>query len=87
MAEPSSNSPLLQVEFFERGQDWVESLGALREKIAARRDVLVSELQGLDAGWETATPKPTEALLRIWRLSFYDRWLTQIQERVVQLSF
>lgn len=83
-----ATSPLLQVKFFERGQDWVEQLGALREKIAARRDGLVSELQGLDAGWEAATPKPTEALLRIWRLlSFYDRWLTQIQERVVQLSF
>ncbi len=83
-----ATSPLLQVEFFERGQDWVEPLGALREKIVARRDVLVSELQGLDAGWEAATPKPTEALLRIWRLlSFYDRWLTQVQERVVQLSF
>lgn len=83
-----ATSPLLQVEFFERGQDWMEQLGALRAKIAARRDVLLSELQGLDAGWEAATPKPTEALLRIWRLlSFYDRWLTQIQERMVQLSF
>jgi curved DNA-binding protein CbpA len=83
-----ATSPLLQVQFFERGQDWVEKLGALREKISVRRDVLVGELQAVDAGWETATLKPTDVLLRIWRLlSFYDRWLTQIQERVVQLSF
>jgi curved DNA-binding protein CbpA len=83
-----ATSPLLQVQFFERGQDWVEKLGALREKISVRRDVLVGELQAVDAGWETAALKPTDILLRIWRLlSFYDRWLTQIQERVVQLSF
>src|SRR6478736_5958880 len=70
-------SPLLQVQFFERGQDWVEKLGALRETISARRDVLVGELQAVDAGWATAPLKPTDALLRIWRLlSFYDRWLT-----------
>ena len=83
-----ATSPLLQVQIFERGQDWVEKLGALRETISARRDVLVGELRAVDAGWETAATKPTDALLRIWRLlSFYDRWLAQIQERVVQLSF
>ncbi|MGC3957642.1 MAG: hypothetical protein QM813_06745 [Verrucomicrobiota bacterium] len=83
-----ATSPLLQVQFFERGQDRVEQLGGLREKILGCRDVLVAELQAVDVGWETATPKPTDALLRLWRLwSFYDRWLAQIQERVVQLSF
>ena len=83
-----ATSPLLQVQIFERGQDWVEKLGALREKISVRRELLVGELQAVDAGWEAAVLKPTDALLRIWRLlSFYDRWLTQIQERVVQLSF
>jgi len=83
-----ATSPLLQVQIFERGQDWVEKLGALRGKISARRELLIGELQAVDAGWEAATLKPTDALLRIWRLlSFYDRWLAQIQERVVQLSF
>jgi curved DNA-binding protein CbpA len=83
-----ATSPLLQVQFFERGQDWIEKLGALREKIFARRETLLGEVQAMNGSWETAGPKPTAALLRIWRLlSFYDRWLTQIQERVVQLSF
>jgi len=83
-----ATSPLLQVQFFERGQDWVEQLGGLREKIFARREALIGELGTVDAGWEAALSKPTDPLLRIWRLlSFYDRWLTQIQERVVQLSF
>lgn len=83
-----ATSPLLQVQFFERGQNWMKKLGGLREQIAARRDVLLKELQAVDATWETAIPKPTDVLLRLWRLlSFYDRWLAQIQERVVQLSF
>ena len=83
-----ATSPLLQVALFERGQDWVEKLGGLRQKIAVRRDSLLEELQGVDAVWETAALKPLERLLEVWRLlSFYERWLAQIQERVVQLSF
>lgn len=83
-----ATSPLLQVQLFERSQDQVEQLGTLRAKISDRRDVLLGELQALDRTWEAVTPKPTEVLLKIWRLlSFYDRWLGQIQERVVQLSF
>jgi curved DNA-binding protein CbpA len=83
-----ATSPLLQVQLFERSQDRVEQLGTLRAKISDRRDVLLDELQALDRTWAASTPKPTDALLKIWRLlSFYDRWLGQIQERVVQLSF
>lgn len=83
-----ATSPLLQVQFFERGQDWVEKLYGLREKISPRRDGLLEELKTLDATWLSAAPKPLERLLKIWRLlSFYERWLGQIQERVVQLSF
>jgi curved DNA-binding protein CbpA len=83
-----ATSPLLQVQFFERGQDWVDNLGGLRDKIAPRRDALLEELKTLDAVWLSAAPRPKERLLEIWRLlSFYDRWLGQIQERVVQLSF
>ena len=83
-----ATSPLLQVQFFERGQDWVEKLGGMREMISARRDPLLEDLKTMDAIWIAATTKPTERLLEIWRLlSFYERWLGQIQERVVQLSF
>jgi hypothetical protein len=48
----------------------------------------VEELKTLSAGWDGMADKPLERLLQIWRLlSFYDRWLAQLQERVVQLSF
>ena len=83
-----ATSPLLQVQLFERCQDRVEQLAALRTMVSDRREVLLRELQALNQNWETAPAKPTEPLLKIWRLlSFYDRWLGQIQERVVQLSF
>jgi len=83
-----ATSPLLQVELFERGQEWIEKLGSLRQKIVPQRDALLTELKNLNAAWESTVAKPLGRLLEIWRLlSFYERWLAQIQERVVQLSF
>jgi curved DNA-binding protein CbpA len=83
-----ASSPLLQVQFFEREQERVEQLGNLRQSITQRREPLVEELKTLSEGWEGRADKPLERLLQIWRLlSFYDRWLAQIQERVVRLSF
>jgi len=83
-----ATSPMLQVQFFERGQDWVERLGGLRLKISPRRDALLAELKAVDEVWSVSGPKPTARLLEIWRLlSFYERWLGQIQERMAQLSF
>ena len=83
-----ATSPLLQVQLFERGQDGVEKLGTLRQTIAVRRDVLLLELEPMNAAWEMSAARPLERLQEIWRLlSFYERWLAQIQERVVKLSF
>lgn len=84
----TATSPLIQVQFFERSQEWVEKLSEPRQNLTERRDILLGELQDCDRGWATSSPKPTDRLLRIWRLlSFYDRWLAQIHERMVQLSF
>jgi curved DNA-binding protein CbpA len=83
-----ATSPLLQVQFFERGQDWIEKLNAIKQLINSRREPLIDDLKRLSAGWDASSPKPLERLLEIWRLlSFYDRWLAQIQERTVQLTF
>lgn len=84
----STTSPLLQVQLFERGQDGLEKLGALRQSIVLRRDTLLAELEPMNAAWDTPGNQPLARLQEIWRLlSFYDRWLAQIQERVVKLSF
>ncbi len=83
-----ATSPLLQVQVFERGQDGVDKLGGLRKTITVRRDALLMELEPMNAAWETLAARPLERLQEIWRLlSFYERWLAQIQDRVVKLSF
>jgi len=82
-----TTSPLLQVEWFERGQEEGGKLGNLRQMIGTRRDALLAELAPMNAAWETARARPLARVQEIWRLlGFYERWLTQIQERVVKLS-
>jgi curved DNA-binding protein CbpA len=84
----AATSPLLQVEVFERGQQMVEQLQELLQQIAARRDLILAQLKAVDANWDRGERPPTDELLTIWRwLSFYDRWLGQLHERVAQLSF
>lgn len=83
-----ATSPLLQVQLFERGMEHVDQLNDLSRKISPRREALLDELKSLDAMWQSRMSAQTDRLLDIWRLlSFYERWLAQIQERVVQLSF
>lgn len=83
-----ATSPLLQVQFFERGEEWMEKLNTIRQLVSSKREPLIEELKRLSPGWDANSPKPLERLLEIWRLlSFYDRWLAQIQERTVQISF
>jgi DnaJ-domain-containing protein 1 len=84
----AATSPLLQVELFERAQTAVTPLRELQEQIAARRDLILAQLKAVDADWDRSERKPTAELLTIWRwLSFYDRWLGQLHNRVAQLSF
>ena len=83
-----ASSPLLQVQQFERGQEWLDKLGELRRTIAERQEPLLDELKTLSEMWDSRPDKPLNRLREIWRLlSFYQRWLGQIQERNVQLSF
>jgi curved DNA-binding protein CbpA len=84
----TATSPLLHVELFKRAQEWVEKLGDLQRSLVVRRDALLAELEPMNAGWDASLARPLERLQEIWRLlSFYGRWLAQIQERVVKLSF
>jgi DnaJ-domain-containing protein 1 len=83
-----ATSPLIQVQFFERGMEHVEQLNELSGKISPSREKLLEELKSLDAVWQSGKSAQTDRLLNIWRLlSFYERWLAQIQERIAQLSF
>jgi len=87
-----ATSPLLQVQLFERGQDWVEKLNGLQRKLIELREKLTSELKSLDTQWVLADAAARREILpkleQLYRLfGYFNRWNNQIQERVVQLSF
>jgi len=88
-----ATSPLLKVQFFARGQDEVEKLGTLQKQLGERRNSLMVELKNLDVAWMQRSPDDErtgllDSLDALGRLfSYYDRWLMQLQERVIQLSF
>lgn len=83
-------SPLLKVQWFERGQEWIERLNAMNQKINARRDELLAELQAMNSFWERGAKRdelPLSRLDEIYRLlGYFHRWSAQLQERVVQLT-
>jgi len=93
LAEKSKvTSPLLQVQLFERGQDWVEKLNGLQRKLNELREQLTGELKSLDMQWISADAISRREILpkleELYRLfGYFNRWNNQIQERVVQLSF
>jgi hypothetical protein len=84
-------SPLIQVQMFERSQEWTENLMALQKRLNVRREQLDSELKMLDGGWKIAERHDAAVLHRledIYRLfSYYARWGGQLQERIAQLAF
>ena len=87
-----ATSPLVQVQLFERGQDWVEKLNGLQRKLNELREQFSGELKSLDAQWISADTVSRRNILpkleELYRLfGYFNRWNNQIQERVVQLSF
>jgi hypothetical protein len=86
-----ATSPLVQVQLFERGQDWVEKLNGLQRKLNKLREQLTGELKSLDRHWISADAVSRREILpkleELYRLfGYFNRWNNQIQERVVQLS-
>jgi DnaJ-domain-containing protein 1 len=85
-----ATSPLLQVQQFEQSQEWVERLRGLQTKLAGPNKKLVDALKSLDASWMSGTGDRTALLNRLEELyrlfGYFNRWNSQIQERIVQLS-
>lgn len=86
-----TQSPLLQVQLFGRTQESAEQLKTLQQRIKARREELLGEVQKLDHLWSTGSTGPErqpllEGLQELYRiLSYFNRWQAQLQERIVQL--
>jgi DnaJ-domain-containing protein 1 len=84
-------SPLLQVQLFERAQEWIEKLNVLQRKLRELSEQLFTGLKMLDSKWVTADSNARRELLNeletLYRLfGYFNRWNAQIQERIVQLS-
>lgn len=84
-------SPLLRVQWFERGEEWVEKLKTLQRKLNRLHESLMEELKRVDADWGGTQPgargdtlSQVEELYRLF--GYFNRWSRQVQERVVQLS-
>jgi DnaJ-domain-containing protein 1 len=84
-------SPLLQVTFFERSEEFADPLRRLRQRVNSLDDQLTGELQRIDAAWQADAAGRKAMLPRLEELyrlfSYFARWNAQIQERVVRLSF
>lgn len=86
-----ATSPLLQVQLFERAQEWIEKLNALQKKLGGLQEQLLAKLRSLDSQWIEGDSKARESLLNeleeLYRLfGYFNRWNRQIQERIVQLT-
>ncbi len=87
-----TTSPLLQVQIFQQGQQGLERLKDLQNQLNSRRGKLLEELKSLDERWAAAgagaRSEMLPALEELSRgLGYFNRWLSQIQERLAQLSF
>lgn len=84
-------SPLLQVSFFQRSDEFTDKLQALRQRVNALNDRLNDELKQIDATWQERAETRATLLPRLEELyrlfSYFARWTAQIQERTVRLSF
>jgi DnaJ-domain-containing protein 1 len=85
-------SPLLLVQLFERGQDWVGKLNGLQRALNQLLGQLTGELKTLDEKWTVADSISRRDILprleELYRLfGYFNRWNSQVQERVVRLSF
>lgn len=87
----AATSPLLKVQLFERGQELSDQLAALQARLGVAREELAKALKTLDEQWPRSWDEERRALLgkleEIRRLfGFFDRWISQVQERFVQLA-
>jgi DnaJ-domain-containing protein 1 len=85
-----ATSPLLQVKFFEQGQEFADKLQAMRQRVNGLNDRLIEKLKLIDSTWQSGEPRAAllPKLEELYRLfSYFARWNAQLQERAVRLSF
>lgn len=82
-------SPMLKVQWMERGLTEIESLQELQGRIHEKIREIENSLKTLDSDW---SPPPSELTLKRLQeaaaaLGFLERWNAQLQERIGTLTF
>ncbi len=95
-ARAAVTSPLMKVQWFERGLGLVDRVTVLQTALQAQQGKVDAELQAMNDAWaaaprvgsgDRAASLPLARVEEIYRaLSYTARWRTQLQERFVQLS-
>ncbi|HEX4341748.1 MAG TPA: DnaJ domain-containing protein [Verrucomicrobiae bacterium] len=86
-----ATSPLIKVQFFGQAHDQIEKLTTLRQTISKKNEAILVELKSVDAAW-IKNPLDRPSLLPhveviAAQLGFFARWLPQLQERQLRLTF
>ena len=83
-----ATSPLLKVQLFERNMEMTDILNNLKQQLSSRRDALMDRLRELDLSWsQPAAPNVLARLENVYRLiSYHDRWIAQVSERLSLLA-
>ncbi len=84
-------SPMLKVQIFERGLEWTEKLMSMQREISIRLGQLTADIKTIDTQWSEQPQLHQSLLSRVEELArllgFYERWNSQLQERIVRISF
>jgi hypothetical protein len=90
---PARESPLLQVQFFEKSQALAQQLTDLEKTICGLRGGVDVGLEEFDLKWDRVEPDTAARSLLLDRLeeayvllSYFDKWIVQLRERSLQLS-
>lgn len=92
-----ASSPMLQAQFFAEALDWTDQIQAVQSRLHQQIRALEDELLPMNLVWAKAPPLPDltrAAALPLERvqqittiLGFFERWNSQLQERLTALAF
>jgi DnaJ-domain-containing protein 1 len=89
MEKAAAASPMLKVQWMERGMEEIEALQRLQGRIGESIQQIESSVRELDGAWSVSAAGPALKQLSeaASTLGFLERWKAQLQERIGALTF
>ena len=81
----SSNSPMLQVQFFEKALGCADEIQTFQKRVREKIGAAEAELRGIELPLDEARRKRVEEIAAL--LGFLERWHAQLSERATSLTF